>query len=270
MSHVSKTQMGIQLSNSTADGKDLVSTVQKLAFNAYIYHVWFERNKCVFTTTHTNENVVINKIFEDIRLKLASHDLTLEDNDRNRQFSARWGLITEFNHTRRISCTWEKPPEGTVMINTDGSLNQTGAGFGAIIRNTEGEVLAAAAGTVSPSTITCHELQAIESGLVLANKLNLRRVTIGSDSQVVCSYFNSPSSKPPWNLIPLWNRIKRLSLNLQSLTVKHIYRETNRAADFLANTHPMVEFIELAPSSFAEDLKKIIFEDKIGCIYILL
>ena len=46
-----------------------------------------------------------------------------------------------------------------------------------------------------------------------------------------------------------------------------MYRETNRAADFLSKLLPTVRFIELVPSSFAEDLKKIIFEDKSGRVY---
>ena len=46
-----------------------------------------------------------------------------------------------------------------------------------------------------------------------------------------------------------------------------MYREANRAADFLSKVLPSAKFLEIVSSSFAEDLKKIVFDDKAGRIY---
>ena len=66
------------------------------------------------------------------------------------------------------------------------SLWVTGS-YGAIIRDHRGEVLAAAAGSDVPRTITQHELQAVEMGLTLAQQKQLPRVMVASDSQCVVS-----------------------------------------------------------------------------------
>ncbi|OVA10948.1 Ribonuclease H domain [Macleaya cordata] len=152
------------------------------------------------------------------------------------------------------------------MINTDGSLSSDHAGYGAIARDGEGTPILAVVGSVRPESVITHELQGIAAGLTMAVNHNFRRICIGTDSKVACSYFSS-SRNPPWRLLPLWHRIKRLCGSLESFRICHVLRQANRAADYLASTRPTREYVEIIPDSFAEDLKKIVFEDCSNTVY---
>ncbi|OVA04174.1 hypothetical protein BVC80_8707g21 [Macleaya cordata] len=125
-------------------------------------------------------------------------------------------------------------------------------------------------GGSTPKTITAHELQGIEAGLKLALNYGITNMRIGTDSKVVSSYFNSPNSKPPWHVAGIWDRIQNLRANFDVCLVEHIFRQTNRAVDKLASLRHTSEFLEITLSSFAEDLKKIIFEDKEGKEYYMM
>ncbi|OVA12627.1 Ribonuclease H domain [Macleaya cordata] len=85
------------------------------------------------------------------------------------------------------------------MINTDGSLSDTSAGYGAIIRDSNSDAIAAAAaGSTTPISITVYELQGIEAGLTLALRHNLNHVCVGTDSKVVVSIFERNGNNVPW------------------------------------------------------------------------
>ncbi|OVA00885.1 hypothetical protein BVC80_9081g40 [Macleaya cordata] len=101
---------------------------------------------------------VLQTIRLEVRLRASMFDAPLADSDYNRQFMDRWGLNARFQVPQMITCYWLKPSPGFVMINTDGSLNDGAAGFGAIIRIEEGDALTAVAGSSVPKTITYHEL----------------------------------------------------------------------------------------------------------------
>ena len=89
---------------------------------------------------------------------------------------------------------------------------------------------------------------------------------VASDSQCVVQLLQRPTA-PPWRLIGLIRRIERLRESFEGFQIQHVYREANRAADFLSKVLPSAKFLEIVPSSFAEDLKKIVFDDKAGRIY---
>ncbi|OVA01778.1 Ribonuclease H domain [Macleaya cordata] len=178
----------------------------------------------------------------------------------------RWGLNARFQVPQMITCYWLKPSPGFMMINTDGSLNDGATGFGAIIRDEEGDALTAVVGSSVPKTITYHELQGLEAGLRLTASHNYRNVQVGTDSITVLSYFQQPID-PPWIAIPIMRRICKMIQNLKSFQIQHIYRQTNRAADHLASLYRTSDFLEIVPSAFAEDLKKIVFDDKVGKAY---
>ncbi|OVA14100.1 Ribonuclease H domain [Macleaya cordata] len=247
-------------------GDHSVSYIKKLTFNAFFYHMWAERNRRVFRSESRTPSQVLQGIRSDVRLRASGFEKSLSDTDYNRQFMARWGLDACFSVPQLINCYWKKPFSGFVMINTDGSLNGDVAGFGAIIRDEEGNVLAAATGSSPPKTIILHELQGLETGLKLAHMHKFRNVQIGTDSMAVLSYVQR-SINPPWVAITVLRNIRRMIQSFESFHICHIYRETNEAADHLASLYPTSGFLEVIPSSFAEDLKKIIFDDKNGKAY---
>lgn len=98
---------------------------------------------------------------------------------------------------------------GVAMINTDGSYSEQHGSYGAIIRDSLGEVIGACAGSVEPSSITLHEVQGVENGFKLAISKGIRHAMVGSDSKNAVAFINK-TSEPPWQLLHTLRRIERM------------------------------------------------------------
>ncbi|XP_026410367.1 uncharacterized protein LOC113305560 [Papaver somniferum] len=208
-------------------------------------------NRRVFTHKNLPACVVIFKIIEDVKYRMATCKTSMPDN----------------NESLQIEVSWQKPGEGEVAINTDGSLCEDGAGYGSIIRNEHGTPLSAVTGSSIPSSITLHELQGIEAGLKLAHQKGLSRISLRSDSLTAIRYLKEDGSEPPWTCHHVWESIKRLRLQFDYCTPSHTCREVNGAADMLAGSRPDGDFAEIHPDQFTDELKKIIMEDAMGRVY---
>ncbi|OVA05568.1 Ribonuclease H domain [Macleaya cordata] len=248
-------------------GTNLITTIRKLSLNAYIYHVWGERNSRIFRREARTQYTMLHIIVEEIRLKLSVQENVIEDTPLARQILHFWDIPVTYKIHAEITCQWQEPYQGAVLINCDGSLNDISGSFRAIIRNHEGVVLATAAGIARRSTMIIYELQELEAGLRLANKYGFKRVCVGTDSQVMVSVFHKPNTKLPWTARYIWRCIKNYVNNLDFFSIKYINRQSNCAADNLASIWPTAEFMEINPGSFSEELKKIILEDKCKKVY---
>ncbi|XP_026441507.1 uncharacterized protein LOC113340597 [Papaver somniferum] len=159
------------------------------------------------------------------------------------------------------------PEEDEVMINIDGSFKETTAGFRAVLRDHKGKVTDCATGGSEPISVATHELQGVELGLNLAIANHLPKVHLCVDSMTVFLLFNSPEPKPPWSLIHLWRRVSALLGKFQRVRVSYFYRETNRAADWLASQNPGWNVVRLTPGQFSSEFSLIHLEDSSGKLY---
>ncbi|OVA00235.1 hypothetical protein BVC80_23g39 [Macleaya cordata] len=257
----------IQWCTSKFSGKSPDAILKKLAFNSYIYHIWAERNMRCFTEKRNSTDSVLHQIIEVVRIKFLAQNIKVPDKDRNRSLFNKWSINVNFTLPRTIQYVWNKPLSDEFMINTAGSLSQSGAGYSDILRDHIGDAIAAVSGTSRPLSITIHELQGIEAGLLLASEYSISCICIASDSKVAVSYFSSKNKEVPWRATRVWKRIQRLTKRFEICNIVHIYRETNRAADYLAKLRHTTEFLVFTPCSFAQDLKDIVFEDKMGKLY---
>lgn len=248
-------------------GDSSTGTIRKLSLNAYIYHIWVERNRRIFTQKALPTHVLLQRIREDVRLKLVSVDAQMEENIQNRVLSLRWNYSPKFYYPNKIETTWVKPMIGEVAINTDGAYKGNSAGFGAIIRDDKGEPFGAVYANSEPVSVIAHELQGAEAGLKLAIKKGAQKVSLRMDSMTAVSLFSRPNAAPPWTFHHTWMSIQRLRNSFQAFTVCHSFREVNRAAHHLANASQPGRYEEIDPSDFSEDLKRIVQEDAMGKIY---
>ncbi|KAF6147639.1 hypothetical protein GIB67_031630 [Kingdonia uniflora] len=69
--------------------------------------------------------------------------------------------LTEFVIPVPITCKWDPPVNGTVMVNCDGALKQDKGGIGTIIRDPGGVCLGVTCGKCEPTSIVVHELQSV-------------------------------------------------------------------------------------------------------------
>lgn len=143
-------------------GSSCMTTIKKLAFIGFVYHIWRERNNRVFRTQSNSIEQVSMIIVQDIRLKMTAKIHKEVENHNVRWFMERWKVDCQFIRVDLIYCTWLAPSIDEVMMNSDGSLRDESGGFGAILRISNGDVLDAACGGYFPNSVMAHELQGVE------------------------------------------------------------------------------------------------------------
>ncbi|KAF6141019.1 hypothetical protein GIB67_006464 [Kingdonia uniflora] len=153
-------------------GKLFMAQVRKLTFCAFISRIWGERNNRIFEIKSKPAVMILHNIINDVRIKLSCSDITIKDTDQNRVCLQEWNLPNRTKITKPIFCSWTKPPPVYPAINTYGSLSEVG-GFGAIVRTEEEISVKAVAGRVRVQSTIIHELQGIETGLLLGLKLEI-------------------------------------------------------------------------------------------------
>src|SRR5947208_1594309 len=101
------------------------------------------------------------------------------------EFVEKWNLGIQLTMPVVKGYRWSPPPPGCIL--SDGSLYSESAGYGAILRDSDGDAIALGAGSSSMVSILHHELQGIHLGLSLALKQHCSRVVIATDSMGVSS-----------------------------------------------------------------------------------
>ncbi|XP_026436971.1 uncharacterized protein LOC113334962 isoform X2 [Papaver somniferum] len=150
-------------------GQTLIARVKKLVFNSYIYHLLRERNSRIFAGKFSSADQVGFLILEDVRVRVSSIHCKAEESSHSRSFMDRLKISCQFVPPSITTyCSWLFPDPDLIMVNTDGSRKDHSGGWGAILRDCSGTVLAAAKGGGPPMSVNAHELQGVELGLNLA------------------------------------------------------------------------------------------------------
>jgi hypothetical protein len=82
---------------------------------------------------------------------------------------------------------WTPPPEHFIKVNFDGASkgNPGPAGYGAVLRNSEGEILALDTGYIGDTTNNVAELTGLLRGLQTAIAKGHQRIILEGDSQII-------------------------------------------------------------------------------------
>lgn len=62
-----------------------LGNIKKLIFCAFIYHIWWERNKRVHGDVPAQWETMLFRILQDVRVKTSSLQLSFKDNSKNHQ-----------------------------------------------------------------------------------------------------------------------------------------------------------------------------------------
>lgn len=148
---------------------------------------------------------------------------------------------------------------GDAMMDEDGS-----AGWGTVVRGSEGIPLAVAHGASHHRDIIIIELQAMEEGLRLAIDKGYKQLLLQSDSSnaVRCAWY-SISLEGAHN----GETDQKLIAQLQAFEVICVYRETNRLADRIAALHPGERLGEIHLENLPQCLLSIVHDDASGKQY---
>ncbi|KAK0586448.1 hypothetical protein LWI29_007016 [Acer saccharum] len=131
---------------------------------------------------------------------------------------------------------WSPPPLGWVKLNTDGSWRPEFGSIsaGGVIRNNEKAWLVGFALNKGMGNVLEAELWGIFEGLKLAWRAGFRKVLVESDSQSAVLLLTNPT--PTHH--PLFNIVEDCKMLVEknwSCSIQHVFRESNRVADALAN-----------------------------------
>ncbi|WCJ37652.1 Polynucleotidyl transferase ribonuclease H-like superfamily protein [Euphorbia peplus] len=131
---------------------------------------------------------------------------------------------------------WSVPFIHWVKLNTDGAVKggQFRASVGGLIRDSQGTWIQGFARNIGICSVLRAELWGIYDGLTLAWNLGYRKVQVEVDSKL-CVDLLTRTDTPSNDSTPLINAIQNLIHQNWELSIKHIYREGNRGADYLAN-----------------------------------
>ncbi|KAF8390454.1 hypothetical protein HHK36_024980 [Tetracentron sinense] len=209
---------------------------------------------------------IIALIVTDTRLRFKPLSSLVVDSPRARAFFASWDIGVMLTHPTSVWCKWKAPPADHWGINTDGSVRTTMAGIRCVIRNHLGDPLVGVAGGIVPGPILVVELLAIQRGLAEAVSKGLRKVVVFSDSKGAVDAINN-RVEWPWEAYQCLLRISGLMRLFDSVIVHHVFREANRAADFLSSFCHRIEEVILDPREFPSVLSRFIEDDARGCNY---
>ena len=136
----------------------------------------------------------------------------------------------------KINKTWKKPAEGFLMINVDGSFEETTStgSTGAIIRDSSGGFIAASYSYIS-NVLDAHmaEASALRDGLLLAQRLVLANYKIQADCmEVVDTMLEGGYSATASAAI--YDECSQLWEDFDAISISHCNRESNVVAHELA------------------------------------
>jgi ribonuclease HI len=123
-----------------------------------------------------------------------------------------------------------------LTINIDGASrgNPGPSGIGAVFSR-EGEKVVEYKEFVGNTTNNLAEYMALKKALTIASTLKDEEITVLSDSELVVKQRNYSYKVRAKQLKTIFREINNLEKYFKSVQYKHVPRESNRDADFLAN-----------------------------------
>lgn len=124
-----------------------------------------------------------------------------------------------------------------ITANVDGGArgNPGSAGYGAIIKDADGQVLAELYEGIGVSTNNVAEYRGLIAALEWARTHGHRRLHVKSDSLLVVQQMLGKYRVKHAGLIPLHQEAQRLAAAVGQVTFEHVRRELNTEADRLSN-----------------------------------
>lgn len=124
-----------------------------------------------------------------------------------------------------------------ITAHVDGGArgNPGPAGYGVVITDENGEVLAELAEAIGVSTNNVAEYRGLIAALQWAADHGHRRLHVKSDSQLIVQQMLGNYRVKHEGLLPLYRQARHLVARIGVVTFDHVRREENREADRLSN-----------------------------------
>ncbi|KAH9770878.1 putative ribonuclease H protein [Citrus sinensis] len=187
-------------------------------FGVAIWKIWFWRNQFLFSQKSPCCNHVVAEI------KSWAQDI------QNARSTLSFGQSNKIIKDVR----WQAPPESFFKLNTDGSRLKNGlASAGGLVRDCSRKWQFGFGMNIGFGSVTIAELWGLFQGLNIAWDRGIRYLIVEVDRQCVSQLISSTRLMPNAHF-SLITAIKELMNRQWLITIKHIYREANFAADSMA------------------------------------
>ncbi|CAN1786317.1 Putative ribonuclease H protein At1g65750 [Linum perenne] len=130
---------------------------------------------------------------------------------------------------------WRPADDGWCTLNSDGSLytRPNRAAVGGLIRDHEGRLISSFAANLGACSIIRAELRGIVEGMRLAWDKGVQKLCIQSDSKAAVSILSNVDNLDHRHA-SLVEKFQALKNRDWEVSINHIFREANNAADYLA------------------------------------
>ena len=189
-----------------------------VVFGVTVWRLWYWRNQFV----HAHKTCSLSNVIMEVNNR--SEELFVLHKSLARQRTPK---------TERWIC-WQPPRWPFLKLNTDGALKSSGlASAGGLVRNYCGEWVCGFSMNLGSCSIMEAELWGLYQGLKIAWERGFRLLQVEVDNLGVTQLLNSSEANRSGISSLLWG-IKDLLNRDRQISVKHVYREANCAAHFLA------------------------------------
>ncbi|XP_038988047.1 uncharacterized protein LOC120112548 [Phoenix dactylifera] len=183
-----------------------------------------------------------------------------------------WGSFSAQAAPRTVFFTWEPPPPSFLKVNFDGSVLDGGTrgGAGFVIRDPRSRVVAAGGCRLFDISVPGAELRAAWAGLRHARQvLRASSIILEGDSATVIGWIQrGPSGESTDH--PLIRDIRMMVRDSVAFEAKHVFREANGAADWVAAYAAHHSGYALRAGERERELplalREIVYFDFLGCI----
>ena len=223
---------------------------------ALLWSIWKTRNSTVFRNEIPHAAVTL------IRAKKASAEWRI----RHKLTSSLQPPHPPFPSPptkQLVGIAWEKPPEGSIKVNFDGSKNSHTAAGSYIMRDWSGHLLQAGAFNLGAASVLIAEATAMRNGLRAAIEAGFSNIHIEGDNKILIQAVQG-RIQPPWEIQVLVQDIIYFLQKCNHVIVHHIFREGNRAADWLAKLGLSLPSARVWNQTSHIDLQCILREDNLG------
>ncbi|CAL1399428.1 unnamed protein product [Linum trigynum] len=204
--------------------RNLLDEDKGIDFGLICWHLWKQRNEEVLDGKSYSEQGILCKIGAWFNIIRNAHSF--------------WESIA--NEPRRVLQTkeiaWKPPHHEWIQIQSDGSVHHDSgkAAAGGLFRDHLGRCHRAFVCNLGSCSITHAELKGAMEGLKIAWEEGYRKIELNLDSETAISIINNHSEDDHRH-----GQTAAMFRNLLDrdweIKISHVYRESNCAADYLAN-----------------------------------
>lgn len=211
-------------------------TLWELIPYALMWSVWLSRNDLIFNNKPFSMEATWDLHLSRISwwVKACWRDCSYTASDFLLNFE---NLRLNVRAVRNRKNEWFPPPVGVLKFNVDGSaLGAPGrSGVGGVLRNSRRQIIGVFSKAVGELWANEAEVKAILQALIFCKQYHLRHIQIESDSTIAVGWTLNQVNRP-WKLIQDLNLIDALCVEVDCISISHIYRESNPLADYLAKS----------------------------------